>query len=372
MIKLTSKISIDDIRDWSFNGTTIIEANKNSSFEIGALGPALSFISGFNRSTHKIIVECDHDEPTNTAELEQTIFNTAFGFSLSRIASSITFNNIPASKEFKPLLGATYNIKHGVLGDGKSSSLVCIDPKYPTPPFLVDLYEIEAHSDFPAPSAFATAVKRVTSDLGFTNLLRSNSETPIVSYIYELLRNTLEHGIQSDPLFRSTRALIFEKIILRGTDISSRRIPNEIKDFLSRRIAIANESGDKGLGVLCITVADQGHGIQSTLPPERKEESSEEVFFRAFKEGESRKPKGLINRGLGLANVITATHQLSGLFYIQSGNLFCIQDFAEDTEKYPRINKENIKKFQSKGQFGTSVSIYIPEYSFDVDQRTLF
>jgi hypothetical protein len=369
MIRLSQKTSMTDVLSWDLSSKTAFEIPRSAGFEVGVQGVALSSLRNVCSDGQALLLECEFNEPSTTESIDNTIFSTPFGYSLARLASEITFTNTPASPKFKALLASIYNKRGGELGDGKQCSLVCVDPRFSLPPVLKRYVDKNSSAEFPAPSSFSTELRRMSVGMGFSNLLNSASETSLISYVYEIFRNALEHGVTGSPT-RSTRALILEKIVMQGSTLSSRQISTELRGYLGR---ISEGSGDEtGLGVMCITVADQGTGIQSTLPQAFDAETIEERFSRAFAVGESRKPKGLVSRGLGLPNAVTAAHKLSAMIQITSGGLTCTHDFSTGNDKYPVIDFSNTRHLPSKMILGTSISIYIPEYSINLDQRKLF
>ncbi|MEH6500656.1 MAG: hypothetical protein V7751_14820 [Pseudoalteromonas distincta] len=369
MIRLSPKTSILDILSWEFSRLTIFEISRSSGFEVGAQGVALSSLRNVGFEDGVLRLDCQFIEPSSPDLIEESIFSTPFGYSLARLASEIYFESGPASPKFKALLASVYNSRGGELGDGKQCSLICVDPRFTLPPLLKKYIDKNSSDEFPAPSSFSAELKRMSLGMGFSNLFNSASEASLISYVYEVFRNAFEHGVNGSPI-RSTRALILEKIVMQRSTLSSRQISVELRNYLSR---IADSSGNEaGLGVLCITVSDQGRGIQSTLPSVSATETVRERFARAFAVGESRKPKGMVSRGLGLPNAVTAAHKLNAMIQINSGNLSCIHDFSEGNDKYPVIDFSCITENVSAVAIGTSISIFIPEYSINLDQHKLF
>lgn len=369
MIKLSQKTSMTDVLSWDLSKNVAFEISRSAGFEVGVQGVALSLLRNVCSNGQPLLLDCEFEEPSTSESVDNTIFSTPFGYSLARLASEITFAKITASPKFKVLLASIYSQRGGELGDGKQCSLVCVDPRFSLPPVLKKYADKDSPSEFPAPSSFSTELRRMSTGMGFSNLLNSTTETSLISYVYEIFRNALEHGVTGSPT-RSTRALILEKIVLQGTTLASRQISNELRGYLNR----ISESGgsETGLGVMCITVADQGTGIQSTLPQAHDIETSEERFIRAFAVGESRKPKGLVSRGLGLPNAVTAAHKLGAMIQITSGDLTCTHDFSTGDDKYPVLDFSKICPLPSRKSLGTSISIYIPEYSINLDQHKLF
>jgi hypothetical protein len=227
---------------------------------------------------------------------------------------------------------------------------------------------------FPSPSTFAHLLNSEVRSMGFRRALASSEESSIVSFIYEAFRNSWEHGRSSDASrrARSTRALIIEKIVLQSGDLESRHLSDDLKSYLDR-VAESNKGG-LGLGVICFSIADQGDGIQTTLPLKdgAQHETPIERLARAFIAGESRKPVGIVQRGLGLPNVVSAAHSLQALMRVASGNLTAEQDFSLSEDKYPRLNLKSIKQLSDDVSCGTCMTLFVPEFAFDLDQRSLF
>jgi hypothetical protein len=370
-VRVLERTSIDDVIAWRLASCETLRISKRSGFEPGAQGLALATLAAVKPGVSDMLLDCDFQEPHDAQEIRSTFFAGAFGFALARRVRRIQFAGRVASPGFKALLSAFYKQSDGVLGSGGARSVVCPDPVFSLPPALFEGAAAPASDFFPPPSAFTVLLNRIVKDMGFRRLLASSEETSIVSFVYEALRNSLEHGISSESSrrVRSTRALLVEKVVLQGADLANRHLSADLKEYLER-IAEANE-GDLGLGVVCLTVADQGDGIQTTLPA-RPQESSEDRFARAFLPGESRKPSGVVSRGLGLPKVISAAHQLQALIRITSGNLDLGQDFSTGENKYPQLNFKAIRQLPEGFVSGACVSVFFPEFAFDLDQTSLF
>lgn len=370
-VRVSDRTSIDDVVAWQLPTCAVLRIGKRSAFEPGAQGLALASLAGVVPGANDISLECEFDEPRDWQELSSTPFAAAFGFALARLVRRISFAGAPASQGFKALLGILYKQCGGVLGAGTSRSVVCADPVYSLPPGLTETSAMWDAGSFPPPSAFATMLSRTVKEMGFGRLLASTEEGGIVSFIYEALRNSLEHGVSSAPgrRARSTRALIVEKIVLQGADLTHRHLSADLKAYLER-ISEANAEA-LGLGVACFTVADQGDGIQATLPA-NKDETAQVRLARAFEAGESRKPSGVVSRGLGLPALVAAAHRLQALIRVTSGNLDIGQDFSTGEHKYPQLDFRGVRVLPNTLACGTCVSVFVPEYSVDLDQRSLF
>lgn len=371
-IRVQERTSIDEVLEWELAQCDAISVSRRSGFEPGAQGLALSALASVRPGQDAPSLQCDFEEPRTLDDLESTFFGSAVGFALPRLLSSVEFNNTAASVGFKRLLGELYKARRGILGSGRSKAIVCADPVFPFAPCFAT--DAAPATPFPTPSAFSSLLNTEVEKMGFRRMLGSTAESSIVSFVYESLRNSWEHGISLDGhrRARSTRALIIEKIVLQKSDLTSRQISPELKDYLER-IVEANRD-ELGLGVICFSVADQGDGIQATLPAdaENRGETPAQRLARAFIPGQSRKPAGVVQRGLGLPNIILAAHSLQALLRVTSGDLVASQDFSYGEDKYPQFRLDSIRQLSDKAPRGTSVSLFIPEFAFDLDQRSLF
>ena len=373
-IRIQGRTSVEDVLSWRLSDCDKVRIGRRSGFEAGAQGLALSTLAALRPGNYSPVLECDFEEPQEPNDIESTLLGSTFGFALVRLASRVQFRTRPASLEFKQRLSALYRARQGILGLGTSRSMVCIDPVFSLPPAVAVGAATPSPDYFPPPSTFAGMLNRMVEQMGFRRLLASNEESSVVSFVYETLRNSWEHGlaVSATRRSRSTRALLAEKLVLASSDLSSRHLSPELRMYLER-ISETNQ-GDLGLGVICLTVADQGDGIQSTLPLKDGllHETPAERLARAFLPGESRKPIGVVKRGLGLPSVISSAHHLQALVRITSGNLVVGQDFSMREDKYPRLNFDAIRELPLDFACGTCVSIFVPEFAFSLDQRSLF
>ncbi|WP_454872518.1 hypothetical protein [Paraburkholderia xenovorans] len=371
-IRVQERTSIDEVLTWRIAQCDAITVSRRSGFEPGAQGLALAALASVRPGRDAPCLDCDFEEPETLDDLESTFFGSAVGFALPRLISDIQFQNTPASPEFKRRLGELYKLRRGILGSGRSKAIICADPVFPVPPCLTP--EGTQAVSFPTPSVFSSLLNAEVQSIGFRRALASTGESSVVSFVYESLRNSWEHGISLDVhrRARSTRALIIEKIVLQKSDLASRQISAELKDYLVR-IVEANRD-DLGLGVICLSIADQGDGIQATLPAKTDcpDETHAERLLRAFIPGESRKPAGVVQRGLGLPNIISAAHGLQALLRVASGDLVASQDFSFGEDKYPDLKLDSIRQLSDNALRGTCISLFIPEFAIDLDQRSLF
>lgn len=370
-LALTEGTSLSDVSAWRFERDMEFVVSSSSDFQPGVQGVALSALRSIPERSVRAVLICDFEEPSDASEFEKSFFNTAFGFSIARLAKEIRFGKTAKKSRigFKALLGQCYRRQGGMLGTGKQKALVFVDPHFPTPPVLQSS-DTHPSTSFPLPSAFFPVLQGAAKSIGFSTALGSQAEAPILNYVYELTKNTEEHGIPTnEKLVRSTRALFVEKIALQSGEIAARQLTPELRNFLLR--TAESSDGNLGIGVACITVSDQGDGIQATLPPLPGEAPAARLN-RAFKERESRKPPGETERGSGLVRALTSAFKLRALIQVSSGGLVGVEDYSTGEHKYPQIDLTEARVLTPDLSFGTSISLYVPEYSISPDQLRMF
>jgi hypothetical protein len=369
-LRISERTTMDDVLGWKLADCEMIRITRTASFEPGAQGLALSALAGIKPRLDPPILSCEFDEPGTTVSIEDSPLATAFAFAAIRLVKRIEFNARPASANFKLKIGGLYKEMGGIFGSGRSKAVVCADPVFSIPPALARLND-SSEDPYPPPSAFLSLLGQVVHNMGFKRLLVSSEETGLINLVYESLRNSQEHGISSDVTrrSRSTRALIVEKLVLQG-DLSQRQLSPELLAYAERVVEMNRD--ELGLGIVCLTVADQGDGIQETLPPNNESETADARLARAFEPGESRKPAGIVRRGQGLPSVISSAHRLQALVRITSGCLQVGQDFSLSESKYPQLDFANVRHLNPDVSRGTTISIFFPEFAFDIDQKQLF
>lgn len=370
-IRLRERTSVAEILKWQLNMASQLQISRSSSFEPGAQGLAFSALRGLMPLTETLEVLCDFAEPKSLDECQRTIFGTPFGFSLARFVKNISFESqgTPASSNFKPLLGALYKATNGCIGLGTQRALVSADPAFPLPSIL--LTPANSDGEFPAPSTFLVALRRMAQEIGLEKSFHSRLEASLLSFVYEGFRNSLEHGLPAEERKRgrSTRAVILEKLLFGHTDIQVRDLSSDLKAYAMR---LQEGQLHRGGGIVCVTVCDQGDGIARTLPAVPESEPSNDRFARAFREGESRKPPGMVSRGLGLPSMVAAAGRLQALVRIQSGDQSATQDFSLAEEKYPALKFDVQQQRHADMEIGTTFSIFLPVPTEHPDQERLF
>ena len=204
-------------------------------------------------------------EPETAGDFESTLLCGPFGISLIRHAKLVTFgpDHTPASEKLGENLARFYRVRGGLLGLGQSCSLVCVDPGHRLPPKL-RAYARHEDRDFPLDrSGFHQLLSSMAQLLGFHYFLSSSTESELTSFIFECFVNSQEHGqstLSSNSVARQgVRALMMDKVIIKSTTKHD-ALSEEMQNYIARSSEAAG--GKLGLGLVCMTVADQGDGIQ--------------------------------------------------------------------------------------------------------------
>jgi anti-sigma regulatory factor (Ser/Thr protein kinase) len=229
--------------------------------------------------------------------------------------------------------------------------------------------ETDESGSYPTPFGFSQVLARQAEKIGLSGGFGSSKERSLIEFLYETFRNSIEHGYHDPASFpRSTRAVIIEKLPAPDEQALPGGMSYEVGSYLRRMLS--SSSHELGFGFVSISVVDQGFGIQNTMPRLDSEEDKD-VFCRAFRRGESRKPNGFVKRGLGLDNALAAAMSIGAFVRIASGGLYCEIDYSKDENKYPGISKSLLKNIDC-GWNGTVFSILMPDFSSDKDQGGLF
>jgi hypothetical protein len=368
---IVENCTIDDVRAWDMSVIDGFRLTKSSSFEPGAQGLALAKLA-----THKkgeLVVRCAFPEPVTTEEFEACLLGGPFGISLVRHAKERSFGleGRATSKEFDEHLARFYLHRGGLLGRGQSCALVCVDPGYRLPPGL-KAYAKNEDKDFPLDeSDFRQMVSSMAGALGFRNFLNSSTESSLNSFVFECFLNSQEHGqsTKNKVARQGVRALLIEKVVVSATTKLD-KLSKGLREYVAR--TTESPESKLGLGLVCLTIVDQGDGIQVTLPPESPDESAEDRFARAFVREVTRKPQGAIKRGLGLSHALSAAHRMRARIEIHSSGIHYVQDFSFEESPYPQLDRSAVVEDVLTRGCGTTVSIWVPEYAPGLDQPDLF
>lgn len=368
---IVENCTIDDVRAWDMSVIDGFRLIRSSSFEPGAHGLALAKLA-----THKkgdLIMRCAFPEPVSGDEFEASLLGGPFGISLIRHAKEKSFGqeDKAASKEFDQNLARFYLQRGGLLGRGQGCALVCVDPGYKLPSKL-KAYAKNEDKDFPLDeSDFRQLLTSMAGTLGFRSFLSSSTESPLNSFVYECFVNSQEHGqsTRNQVARQGVRALLIEKVVVRATTKVD-KLSKGLQEYIDR--ATESPEGKLGLGLVCVTIADQGDGIQMTLPPISPDESAKERFARAFVREVTRKPQGAIKRGLGLSHALSAAHKMRARIEIHSSGIHYLQDFSFEESQYAQLDRNAVEEDDLTRGCGTTVSIWVPEYAPGLDQPNLF
>ena len=364
--------TIEDVRSWDMSTVDGFRFTRSSSFEPGAQGLAIAKLAAHKKG--ELSLQCAFPEPMNSFEFEDSLLGSPFGISVIRHAKIKLFGQegkLP-SKEFDSNLARFYMQRRGLLGKGQSCALVCVDPGYKLPSKLKEFASSGEDSDFPLnESDFRKMLTSMASLLGFRSFLTSTTESALNSFVFECFLNSQEHGrsIKNNLAGRGIRSLLIEKVVINSTT-KLNKLSQELQEFIDR--TTESKQNKLGLGLVCLTIADQGDGIHATLPAASPHESAKERFTRAFDPGVTRKQQGAIKRGLGLSYALSAAHKMRVRIEIHSSDIHYIQDFSYEEYRLPQLDTHSINESKLTQGCGTTISIWVPEHAPGLDQPDLF
>lgn len=368
---ISENCTIEEVRAWNMSAVDGFRLTRSSSFEPGAHGLALAKLA-----THKkgeLLVQCAFPEPESADDFEASLLGGPFGVSLIRHSRAVTFGpeDKPATKALDENLARFYRQRGGLLGKGQSCALVCVDPGHKLPPKL-RAYAKHEDRDFPLDqSDFRQLLSSMASVLGFRSFLSSATESSLNSFVFECFVNSQEHGQSTTNCVarQGVRSILIEKVVVSGTTKHD-KLSKGLQEYIARSSEAAKSK--LGLGLVCLTIADQGDGIQVTLPAVSSQESATDRFARAFGGGVTRKPQGEIKRGLGLSYALSAAHKMRARIEIHSSGVHYVQDFSFEESAYPELDVSAVAEDKSSEGCGTTVSIWVPEFESGLDQPDLF
>jgi hypothetical protein len=374
-IKLAANISAADVMNWPNPAAAAVSfvIPRGCAFEPGAQGLSLSFLAKAIRSGASISVSCEFAFPTTEREFFDTVLSSTFGFALMRCCESFSFNDRPGNSNttLRRFAGKIYDDRKGVVGLGSHVDVIALDPKRPIPRTFLARSDALDPQGIPLPSAFQGEIVRILASMGLPEIGSQSTLPTLISFIYELFNNTIQHGRPSEEAVakQSTRSISFTKIAFGTQQLSTRRISPDLRDYLQRTAEM--QKRDTNLFVVCISVMDMGDGIQNTLPAVSNDEESNTRLLRAFTMGQSRKPSGQVQRGLGLQKVVEAAFRLGARLQVTSAGRALVKDFSFGEDKQPDIR--GAQEMALPGHFaqGTCVDIYIPNLWSNIDQREL-
>jgi hypothetical protein len=365
-IAIGPHVTFSAVKAWTYAPRLRVSVVSAPAFEAGVMGIAMARLSAFVNRGARISLTLQKDLPKEAQDFERTIWCSPFGFLLLLIAHDSFLADKPLDMQLvKKLAFDNYRQQLGGIGKGNQIHWISIDPAIPLPPIL----PLSEEKGFPTPSDFAELISTSVQRMG-TFVLSSVTEQPIASFIYETARNSYEHGRidSAGSTTRGIRSISLERLIFanRG-EVSQRNLPDHLKTYFR---TLFND-GRFGRQVFCLSIMDQGLGIQGTLPS-MPHETSVQRLSRAFRDGESSKPQGEANRGLGLSNVLFAARDLGALLQIYSAGLFVYQDFLNPDDKYPALAPSVIDEAKGADLQGTVISLFIPQHETSPDQKELF
>jgi hypothetical protein len=347
---------------------------RSSKFEPGAEGLALSYLASIDVDRTEIHVKSEHALPVSANEFFGSMLSSTFGFALIRVAKTLVFADSERNQIdiFRQFAGKIYDERRGVLGLGDRVEIIAFDPRRPVPRALLARAQSVDQDGLPLPSAFQQDLVRILAGMGMPEIASPSTLPTVISFVYELFLNTVQHGLPSElkRASRSTRGIALSKIVFNASTVEDRNLSRPIKDYLLRISELTKRAS--GIHVVCISVIDMGDGIQNTLANSASAlETSSERLSRAFGAGESRKGKSTIERGLGLHKVLAATMRLSGRLQVISAGVGLTKDFSLGEDKLPSMRGAVETSFHPHFSHGTSVTLFVPDLPSNIDQRRL-
>jgi hypothetical protein len=375
-IELNQRVAVEDVLAWPDpnGGPLLISISRSAEFEAGAEGLALSFLSAALKTTSLIGVACQFEFPAQKTDFLGSVLSSTFGYALLRACSSAEFRDLPGKNsavELRRFAGKVYDDQRGVVGYGDRAGIIAFDPKRPIPRVLQESSSIPENDIEPLPSQFALGVSRVLSHMGLGGIASQSSFSPLMDYIFEAFVNTLQHGRPRNPSVakHSTRGISITKIAFNVSRLESRRMSEDMREFLNRIAEM--ERTKKDLYLACISIMDMGEGIQNTLPPSSDEEEGGHRLLRAFNLKETRKPDGPVERGIGLQKVVDAAFHLGARLQVLSSGYRLVKDFSFGEDKLPGMQGSRLVELPRHFAAGTCIDLLVPRLLSDIDQREL-
>lgn len=360
-IRISDWTSIHEIGRWKCQPGDEVEFSlrRDSGFQLFATGAAISAAHRIRNLASRVTLRCEFQFPpvdSGTSDFNRWpgVFLTLPGVSILELASRVvdsTGSDLSASA-FDAMWRGLFKTG-GIIGDGKSQSLVSREFDSPVPEAL----RSSEADGLPNRQQFERVLAKLGEGLGAGNrLFTSATEAAISGFLFEAFRNSIEHA---QPDGQGIWGIHIEKIALQPSDEIARRtqIAEFVRSFVSRR------SSRRSVIWICVTVADFGLGIQNTLPS-LESESPWMRLLRAFGRGASRKPSsGSPNRGQGLANMLDAAARLNACVCVNSAGLAGVAE--------PASNPGWTQIEAPQGVHGTSISIFWPIGTDNPDQELL-
>ncbi|HWV99753.1 MAG TPA: hypothetical protein VNZ64_08695 [Candidatus Acidoferrum sp.] len=376
-IALSSAISFEELAAWQGSGAEALsfKLTKESDFSAFVEGTAIGKL--FELRQRKISIEVQCTFPILTGQLEHFpqaglgLFSTLFGLALlyeSKRVFDSRGQDVKAS--LYQFLWKRVMESGGNIGDGKKRSIIFREPDIPVPRCLRE----GERAIFPSRLKFKALLTECGIDLGAGKQFgASQTEDKVATFLYEAARNSHEHGRENLKLEVQSgiRGILIEKVALTLRDeIEKRReFPPTVREYLRR----VWDSPSRGLFLISFTVCDFGLGIQHTLVPLPRE-TPQQRLNRAFKPGESRKPKGAeINRGEGLPKILETYRRLRAFLFLQSAELCGFVDFSKTISPPTNSSDELLCGYSEKSpnELGTSMTLLWPIPSESPDQQVL-
>ena len=362
-IRIPEWASIEDVAKWDcqFGDEIEFKIKRESGFKLLATGSAISAIRRIRSKASNVAIHCEFSFPTTKVHAQTMQAWAGFFLSLGGVALLQAANDVVdaagtdfSATAFDAMWREILLKSGGIIGDGKSQSLISREFDSPIP----EAVRSSEANRLPSRREFEFVLGHLGRGLGAgKNFFGSLTEAAISSFLFEAFRNSIEHAI---PSSEGIWGITIEKVIFQNADEISRRsqIPDFAKPFVERHFTKRRPLW------ICVTVADFGIGIQNTLPPQ-PDESEWPRLIRAFERGASRKPRsGSPNRGQGLPNILDAAARLGACIFVNSAGLAALNEVANPQSAWSQVAIP-------AGLQGTSISVFWPVSNESPDQELL-
>lgn len=361
--RISEWTSIEDVAAWDCQLGDEIEfrVKRESGFKLLATGAAISAVQRVRSKASNIVICCEFSFSFTNLHAQPKQKWPDFFLSLSGVALLEAANRLVdasgvdfSATAFDAMWQEILLKSGGIIGDGKSQSLVSREFDSPIP----EAVRSSETNRLPSRREFEVVLGHLGQGLGAgRKFFGSLTEAAISNFLFEAFRNSIEHAI---PSSEGIWGITIEKIIFQSADEISRRsqIPDFAKSFVEWQF-----KKRKPLWI-CVTVADFGAGIQNTLPP-LPDESALTRLIRAFDRGVSRKSRsGSPNRGQGLPNILDAAARLGACIFVNSAGLAALNEVVSPEARWSQI-------VIPAGLQGTSISVFWPVSTESPDQELL-
>lgn len=197
----------------------------------------------------------------------------------------------------------------------------------------------------------------------------SRTEEDVLTFVFEAFQNALEHG---QP--KAVTPGGFYGLVLERVNVSHQSLPTTNRDSsaLHKYIQRIQGRSARTTTILSYTVADNGPGIQNTIPT-NNDETPQMRILRSFKPGVTSKKALGHEKGLGLTRILESASRLGAYLSLTSAGLHFHADWADSKSEPPtsKLAKVLYQGVTHPRFAGTSLTIAFPVSRDNADQLSL-